>query len=88
MIHLGKEENQKLNNDKLMNNKVKNERVADYLGSSGIKSTFNFKGNDGKNDKITNFNKEALLNTVNYKEPKKFKINSAHVFEGNKGYYL
>ena len=77
-----------MNNETRKNIKNKTDRVSDYLGSSGIKSAFNFTGSDVKNDKITNCNKDTLVNSVINKEPMKYKTNAAHVFDGKHGYYL
>ena len=69
-------------------NKVKHDRVSDYLGSSGLKATFNYQEkNPPKVDKITNTNEAFIVNSINEDKNKKFRVNQCHIFYGNKGFY-
>jgi hypothetical protein len=75
-------------NKEMMNSvKLKTERVSNYLGSNGIKESFNYKGKELLSDKITNTNKDTLIKTINQNEKKNYKTNASHIFEGNHGYY-
>ncbi len=85
--YLDNEKRQEMNKEFEKVNKVKNQRVSDYLGSSAIKETFNFEGKNTINDKITNSNKERIINTIANNKPMKYKTNASHVFEGKQGYY-
>ena len=70
-------------------NKVKCGRVADYLGSSGVKSIFNTYNGSSKafNDKITN--KEGFLANKNSQDDKKHEFKRFnHYFEGKKGCFM
>lgn len=85
--YLDKEKREEMNKEFEKVNKTKNQRVSNYLGSSAIKEAFNFEGKTAINDKITNSNKERLINTVANNKQMIFKTNGSHVFDGKQGYY-
>lgn len=85
--YLDKNKREEYNKGILESKKVKTDRVVNYLGSDGIKSTLNQGVKESNYDKITNFNKETLMRTLSSNDPKKFKTNAPHIFEGKHGYY-